>query len=156
MKKTTSTSRLTALLTATAMLLCSAGLTVHADGPGGTPPDGEAPGGAPGSSSAPTSWDADLTYTSSDSNSEDTAYSPSVDSSSADYSAILNNGGTIWMQDVTASRSGSSSTGGDDASFYGIGATVLTVDGTSYIDGATIDSTDKGGAGIFSYNPGVT
>ena len=160
MKKTTSMSRLTALLTATAMLLCSAGLSVHADGPGGTPPDGEAPGGAPGgapgSSSAPTSWDADLIYTSSDNNSEDTAYTPSVDSSSADYSAILNNGGTIWMQDVTASRSGSSSTGGDDASFYGIGATVLTVDGTSYIDGGTINSTDKGGAGIFSYNTGVT
>ncbi|MBQ4465098.1 MAG: hypothetical protein II916_03970, partial [Oscillospiraceae bacterium] len=156
MKKTTSMSRLTALLTATAMLLCSAGLTVHADGPGGTPPDGEAPGGAPGSSSAPTSWDADLTYTSSDNNSEDTAYSPSVDSSAADSTAILNNGGTIWMQDVTASRSGSSSTGGDDASFYGIGATVLTVDGTSYIDGADITSTDKGGAGIFSYNTGVT
>ena len=79
-----------------------------------------------------------------------------MDSSSADSSAILNNGGTVWMENVTASRSGSSSTGGDDASFYGIGATVLTVDGTSYIDGAAIQSTDKGGAGIFSYNTGVT
>ena len=156
MKRITSTNRMTALLTATAMLLCSAGITVHADGPGRTPPDGSAPGGAPGSSSVPTSWDADLTYTSSDNNSEDTAYSSSVDSSSADASAILNSGGTIWMENVTASRSGSSSTGGDDASFYGIGATVLTVDGTSYIDGATIHSTDKGGAGIFSYDTGVT
>ncbi len=153
-KRTTAASRLTAMLAATAMLLCSAGLTAHAEPPS-APPDGG--GGAPGGgSSAPTSWDADLTYTSSDNNSESTAYSPSVTSSASDTNAILNNGGTIWLKNVTASRTGSSSTGGDDASFYGIGATLLTVDGTTYIDGATIDSTDKGGAGIFAYNTGTT
>ncbi len=156
MKHYTTANRLTALLSATAMLLSCAGFNVYADGPGGTPPDGGGGTTSGGSSSAPTSWDADLTYTSADNNSETTAYSPSVSSSSADYNAILNNGGTIWLKNVTASRTGSSSTGGDDASFYGIGATVLTVDGTSYIDGATINSTDKGGAGIFSYDSGVT
>ena len=121
------------------------------------PPDKPGDSGSGGGgSSTPTSWDADLTYTSADNNTENTAYSPEVASTSADYNAILNNGGTIWLKDVVASRTGSSSTGGDSASFYGIGATFLTVAGTSYIDGASIKSTDKGGAGIFAYNSGVT
>lgn len=158
-------SKIMSILTVSSMILASVSVTANAASVSGTltsssgitsppdKPDGDSTGG---SSSTPTSWDADLTYTSSDNNTASTAYSPSVSSSAADYNAILNNGGTIWLKDVTASRTGSSSTGGDNASFYGIGATLLTVDGTTYIDGATINSTDKGGAGIFSYNSGIT
>ncbi|MBQ4488024.1 MAG: hypothetical protein II944_01785 [Ruminobacter sp.] len=151
----TKLKQFTALTAALALCSTLTSFYVSADAPSGSPPD--KPSGEPdGSSSTPTSWDADLTYTASDNNSEDTAYSPSVSSTSADYNAILNSGGTIWLSDVTASRTGSSSSGGDSASFYGIGAAILTTDGTTYIDGAEITTTDKGGAGIFSYNNGTT
>lgn len=163
------TAKIMSILAVSSMILSSVGTTANAVSVSGSlmsatsvsappdKPDGDSSGGGPGGgSSAPTSWNADLTYTSSDNNTSSTAYSPSVSSSSADYNAILNNGGTIWLKDVTASRTGSSSSGGDSASFYGIGATMLTVDGTSYIDGAAINSTDKGGAGIFAYSSGVT
>ena len=152
------TTKLFCMLAVSALILSSTGWTAF-DGSTATAATVlDAPSAPPGGggSSAPTSWSADKTYTSSDNNSESSAYSPSVASSASDTNAILNNGGTVWLKDITASRTGSSSSGGDSASFYGIGATVLTVDGTSYIDGATLNSTDAGGAGIFAYNTGKT
>mgnify|MGYP000671254344 FL=1 len=59
------------------------------------------------------------------------------------------------MKNSTITRKSSDSTGGDNSSFYGVGAAVLTTDGTSYISNSTIDTDAAGAAGIFAYGDGV-
>ncbi len=78
-------------------------------------------------------------------------------SSGTDENAILvKNGAKVTLKDITVKRESGDSTGGDDASFYGVGAAVLTTDGTTTISGADITTNAAGGAGIFSYGSGVT
>ena len=79
----------------------------------------------------------------------------SVKSSGTDENAILVSGGNVTLDDVTVTRSSSDSTGGDNSSFYGVGAAVLTTGGTSYIKNNQINTDAAGGAGIFAYNEGT-
>ena len=65
--------------------------------------------------------------------------------------SLVDNGASVSFNNVTVSRDSDDSTGGDNSSFYGIGAAMLTTDGTSYINNSTITSDAKGGAGIFAY-----
>ena len=65
-------------------------------------------------------------------------------------------GGSVVLNNPTVTRSSTESAGGDSASFYGVGASVLTTAGTSYINGGTITSDAAGAAGAFSYADGVT
>ena len=65
------------------------------------------------------------------------------------------NGATVSMKNMTISRNSSDSTGGDNSSFYGVGAAVLESDGTAYISDSTITSDAAGGAGIFAYGDGT-
>ena len=133
-------------------------------GPQGTPPDGTSgnapqgapngqPGGGPGSSGS-----ADVTYGSDTEISSDTTISnQSIDSTGTDQEAVLvDNGATAQLENVTIDRTSSDSTGGDNASFYGVGASVLTTEGTTYIKDSTITSDSKGGAGVFSYGDSST
>ena len=117
--------------------------------PQGTPPDG-APGGSGGSSSAVTSWDAVKEY-SSDTEESDGTY----DSTGTDENAIHVSGGNVVLHNPTITRTSSESSGGDNSSFYGVGAAVLTTDGTSYIDGGTITTNANGTAGVFAYSNGT-
>ncbi|MBR2801212.1 MAG: hypothetical protein IKE21_01300 [Erysipelotrichaceae bacterium] len=148
---------LTALVSMT--LLVSGISAVYAEGPGGTPPDG-APGGAPpdgagggmpgGGSSAVSEWDAVYEVT------EDTTEENGVyDSTGTDENVIHVSEGTLTLIDPTITRS-SDSQGGDDASFYGVGAAVLTTGGTTVISGGSITTEGNGAAGAFSYSDGVT
>ncbi len=70
--------------------------------------------------------------------------------------ALVDNGASVSFDNVTVSRDSDDSTGGDNSSFYGVGAAMLTTDGTSYINNSTITSDAKGGAGIFSYGDNST
>ena len=116
------------------------------------PPSGGQPGGAPGGSSAVTSWSAVNTYT-SDASEENGTYT----STGTDENAVLvQNGASVTLTNPTVTRTSSDSTGGDNASFYGVGAAVLTTDGTTYIDGGSITTDSSGGAGVFSYSNGTT
>ncbi|MGM9919478.1 MAG: hypothetical protein ACI316_09280 [Lactimicrobium massiliense] len=117
--------------------------------PQGTPPDG-VPGGSGGSSSAVTSWDAVKEY-SSDTEESDGTY----DSTGTDENAIHVSGGNVVLHNSTITRTSSESSGGDNSSFYGVGAAVLTTDGTSYIDGGTITTNANGAAGVFAYSNGT-
>lgn len=113
------------------------------------------PGGMPGAgqSSGVDSYNAvaDITQ---DTESEGETYT----SSGADENAILVEGGaTAKITDAAITRDSADgkSSGGDNASFYGVGAAVLAADGTAYINGGTITTDADGGAGAFAYGDGT-
>lgn len=114
---------------------------------------GGAPGGQGGSQSS-----GDVSYSSENEISEDTTLSDqTIDSTGTDEEGILvDNGATATLSGLTVNRTSSDSTGGDNSSFYGVGSSVLTTDGTTYLKDSTITSDAKGGAGVFSYGDGVT
>lgn len=108
--------------------------------------------GQPGGASAGvTSYDARNEY------SEDTTVDgETIASTGTDENAIhVTDGAKVSMKNSTITRKSSDSTGGDNSSFYGVGAAVLTTDGTSYISNSTIDTDAAGAAGIFAYGDGV-
>lgn len=109
--------------------------------------------GAPGGSTS-----SDVSYSSDNEISEDTTLSDtSVSSTGTDEEAILvDSGATANLSNLTIDRTSSDSTGGDNSSFYGVGATVLTTDGTTYLSDSTITSDAKGAAGVFSYSDKAT
>lgn len=141
--------------------------------PGGTPPDGTPPAGGPGgnasgsaisgapgggngapggSSSRVTSYSAVKSITS-----DTTLSGETIASTGTDENAINISGGAIVnMNKMVISRTSSDSTGGDNSSFYGVGAAVLNTKGTTVISDSTITTDAKGGAGVFSYGDGVT
>ena len=119
---------------------------------GGTAPNG-APGTPPGgASSGVTSYDAVKSITSDASISNET-----IESTGKDENAInISNGATVTIDNSTITRTSSESTGGDNSSFYGVGAAILNTEGTTNITDSKITTDSAGGAGIFSYNKGAT
>lgn len=108
--------------------------------------------GAPGGESQGVdSYSAVTEYT------EDTTVSDtSFTSTGSDENAVLvSNGATAELTNVTIDRTSSDSTGGNDASFYGVGAAALVTDGTLKISDSTITTDSNGGAGVFAYGNGV-
>ena len=113
-------------------------------------PDGM--GGAPGGESQGVdSYSAVTEYT------EDTTVSDtSFTALGSDENAVLvSDGATAELMNVTIDRTSSDSTGGNDASFYGVGAAALVTDGTLKISDSTITTDSNGGAGVFAYGDGV-
>ena len=113
-------------------------------------PDGI--GGAPGGESQGVdSYSAVTEYT------EDTTVSDtSFTALGSDENAVLvSDGATAELMNVTIDRTSSDSTGGNDASFYGVGAAALVTDGTLKISDSTITTDSNGGAGVFAYGDGV-
>ncbi len=117
------------------------------DGQGGTPPD--RPGGAPGGNDQPDSYDAVCTVT------EDTTLTGELLSTGTDENAVLVSGGTLTLTDATIRRTSADSTGGDAASFYGVGAAVLAAAGTARIRDTAVTTDASGGTGVFAYGDGV-
>ena len=107
-------------------------------------------GAAPGGSSAPTSYTAANTYT------EDTEVSgEAFTSTGTDENAILvEEGANVSLSDITLSRESSDSTGGDNSSFYGVGAGILALNGNLTITDSTIETDAAGAAGVFAYGDG--
>lgn len=117
-------------------------------------PDGEAPdgqGGPGGQSEAPESYTAVNDYT------EDTSVDgETISSTGTDENAVhVSEGAKATISNSTVTRESSDSKGGDDSSFYGIGAAVLATDGTAYVSDSTIDTAAKGAAGLFAYGDGT-
>ena len=111
---------------------------------------GGGPGGMGGQQGVD-SYDAATTYT------EDTEVSDQeFTSDGTDENAILvQDGATVKLNKVTINRNSDDSTGGDNSSFYGVDASLLTTDGTTYINDSTIESDAAGGAGLFAYGDGT-
>lgn len=113
---------------------------------------GGQPGGQPGgSASGVDSYDAVTEYA------EDTEVDgESYSSTGTDENAILvSNGATATLKNITVDRTSSDSTGVDNSSFYGVGAAVLTTNGTTYLKNADITTNAAGGAGVFAYGDGT-
>jgi hypothetical protein len=109
-------------------------------------------GGGGASSSSDVSYSAVNTYDTDTKESDAT-----VDSTGTDEEGILvSDGATADLNNMTVTRTSSDSTGGDNSSFYGVGAAVLTTEGTTYLNGSTITTDAKGGAGVFSYGENST
>ena len=135
-------------LLALVLVLCMV-LTVSAFASGGPGGASGAPGG--GGSGEPDSYDAVLDITT------DTEITgESMESVTGDESVIhVYDGAKATITDSDFVNGGSGSSGGDAASFYGVGATLLVSDGEMYVDDVTIDSTVGGGTGVFAYKDGV-
>lgn len=142
----------------TALVLCLVSISAIGETqPDGTPPAMPAgqqsggPGGAPGGqSSQPESYTA-VTTVSEDTTLTDNAY----DSTGTDENAILVTNGTLNLSNATLTRTSADSSGGDSASFYGVGAALLVTGGTANVTNCTVTTDAAGGAGIFAYGDGV-
>lgn len=109
------------------------------------------PGGGPGSSQGVDSYDAVNGYTSDTEVDGETIASTGTDENAVNVSE----GASVTLKDATITRDSSESTGGDNSSFYGVGAAVLATDGTAYVKGGTVTTDAAGGAGLFAYGDGT-
>ena len=111
--------------------------------PGGPPPGGHA--------EKPDHYTALVTAA------EDTMLSQqTIRSEAADENAVLvENGASVTLFADDISRVSDDSSGGDSASFYGVGAAVLCTDGSVYVDTCDITTDADGGAGVFAYDKGT-
>ncbi len=117
---------------------------------GGQMPGGGMGGQAPGGQGVD-SYEAVETYE------EDAEVSgETVSSTGTDENAVLvSEDVTVSLSDMTITRESADSTGGDNSSFYGVGAAVLGTAGTTEISDSTITTDSAGGAGVFAYGDAV-
>lgn len=79
-----------------------------------------------------------------------------IQSTGTDENAVLvSDGAEVSLDSVTVNRTSEDSTGGDNASFYGVGAATLVTDGTLKISNSTIETDASGAAGVFAYGDGT-
>ena len=108
-------------------------------------------GGPGGQASGVDSYDAANEYSSDETVSDTTLESTGTD----ENAALVSNGAEVTFSNDAISRTSSDSQGGDNSSFYGVGAAVLATDGTAYVKGSTVTTDSKGGAGLFAYGDGT-
>lgn len=108
--------------------------------------------GAPGGGSqAPSEYSAAYTY---DENT--TVSNQTLESTGKDENVVLvDKDIDVTLDNDTIIRASSDSTGGDSASFYGVGAALLATDGTLNVNDCTINTDAKGGVGVFAYGEGA-
>lgn len=111
------------------------------------------PGGAPGGQQSA----EDVSYTAANEYTEDTEVDGDTLTSTGtdENAALLSADATVSLKNVTVKRKSSESKGGDNSSFYGIGASVLATKGTLNVENAKITSNAAGGAGVFAYGDSV-
>lgn len=119
--------------------------------PDGEPPQGDGKGGPGGQSQGVESYDAVNDYT------EDTTVDGETLSSTGtdENVAHISDGAKVSIKNSTITRESSDSQGGDNSSFYGVGAAILATDGEAYVSNSTIDTDSKGAAGLFAYGDGT-
>lgn len=108
--------------------------------------------GGPGQSQgAPTSYSALNEYTTDTSISNETFLSTDTD----ENAILVSNAANVSLDSTTIHRTSTDSTGGDNSSFYGIGAATLVTDGTLTITNSEIETDASGAAGVFAYGSGI-
>jgi hypothetical protein len=108
-------------------------------------------GGESAQSDKPDSYEAVKAYTEDTEVEEEEFRSEGTD----ENAVLVSDGAKVSLNDMTISRTSKDSTGGDASSFYGVGAAVLTTDGTTYLGNSSIETDAAGGAGIFAYDKGT-
>ena len=122
--------------------------------PDGNPPDGNPPQGGPGGPGGQSGQPE--SYTAVQMVSEDVHLSGlTLASTGTDENALLVTAGNAEVSDSQLSRVSSNSSGGDNASFYGVGAAALVTGGKLTLSGSSITTDASGGAGVFAYGDGV-
>lgn len=96
-------------------------------------------------------------YTAVNEYTEDTTVSgETLESTGTDENAaLISSGASVTLDNDTITRTSDSSTGGDNSSFYGVGAAVLATDGTAYVKDGSVTTDAAGGAGLFAYGDGT-
>lgn len=113
---------------------------------------GGAGGGMGGQTEAPDSYEAVNSYTEDAQETDKTVSSEGTD----ENAVLVSEGAEVSFSDLVVSRMSEDSEGGDAASFYGVGAALLNIDGSLYLTDSTINTDAAGGTGIFSYGEGET
>lgn len=107
-----------------------------------------APGGQQG---VPDSYDAANEYT-GDAESDGESF---VSTGTDENAVLVDSGAKVTIKNAQISRQSNDSTGGDNSSFYGIGAAILAKDGTVNVSGSEITTDAAGAAGVFAYGDGT-
>lgn len=108
-------------------------------------------GGSGGQQGAPDSYDAANEYT-GDAESDGESF---VSTGTDENAVLVDSGAKVTIKNAQISRQSSDSTGGDNSSFYGIGAAVLAKDGTVNVSGSEITTDAAGATGVFAYGDGT-
>ena len=108
-------------------------------------------GGPGGQSQGVDSYTAVNEYT------EDTIVSnETIESTGTDENAaLISSDASVTLDNDTITRTSEDSKGGDNSSFYGVGAAVLATDGTAYVKDGSVTTDAAGGAGLFAYGDGT-
>ena len=129
-------------------------ISMEMDGQGQPGGDGQgAPGqGGPGGQSQGVD-----SYTAVNEYIEDTTVSnETIESTGTDENAaLISSGASVTLDNDTITRTSEDSKGGDNSSFYGVGAAVLATDGTAYVKDGSVTTDAAGGAGLFAYGDGT-
>ena len=129
-------------------------MSMEMDGQGQPDGDGQgAPGqGGPGGQSQGVD-----SYTAVNEYIEDTTVSnETIESTGTDENAaLISSGANVTLDNDTITRTSADSQGGDNSSFYGVGAAVLATDGTAYVKDGSVTTDAAGGAGFFAYDDGT-
>ena len=129
-------------------------MSMEMDGQGQPDGDGQgAPGqGGPGGQSQGVD-----SYTAVNEYIEDTTISnETIESTGTDENAaLISSGANVTLDNDTITRTSADSQGGDNSSFYGVGAAVLATDGTAYVKDGSVTTDAAGGAGLFAYGDGT-
>lgn len=129
-------------------------MSMEMDGQGQPGGDGQgAPGqGGPGGQSQGVD-----SYTAVNEHIEDTTVSnETIESTGTDENAaLISSGANVTLDNDTITRTSADSQGGDNSSFYGVGAAVLATEGTAYVKDGSVTTDAAGGAGLFAYDDGT-
>ena len=129
-------------------------MSMEMDGQGQPGGDGQgAPGqGGPGGQSQGVD-----SYTAVNEYIEDTTISnETIESTGTDENAaLISSGANVTLDNDTITRTSADSQGGDNSSFYGVGAAVLATEGTAYVKDGSVTTDAAGGAGLFAYDDGT-
>lgn len=119
--------------------------------PGGDEQGAPGQGGPGGQSQGVDSYTAANEYTEDTTVSNETIESTGTD----ENAALISSGASVTLDNDTITRTSEDSKGGDNSSFYGVGAAVLATDGTAYVKDGSVTTDAAGGAGLFAYGDGT-
>ena len=135
----------------------AASITVMSMEMGGQGQPGGDEQGAPGQGSPDGQSQGVDSYTAANEYTEDTTVSnETIESTGTDENAaLISSGASVTLDNDTITRTSEDSKGGDNSSFYGVGAAVLATDGTAYVKDGSVTTDAAGGAGLFAYGDGT-
>lgn len=119
--------------------------------PGGDGQGASGQGGPGGQSQGVDSYTAVNEYIEDTTVSNETIESTGTD----ENAALISSGANVTLDNDTITRTSADSQGGDNSSFYGVGAAVLATDGTAYVKDGSVTTDAAGGAGLFAYGDGT-